>query len=114
TPNVHSKCLTRERWLEDALAKITGEEQGVRPTSAKRSKKPQLSDADVLRLVHYRGIVRRRRAFRLAIGQSLKYCRLCHHAARLQPLADLLEDLPQNRSSGFWQTCAPAETLDVS
>src|SRR4029077_10546991 len=101
TSNIHSKRLPREWLLEDALAEIPGEKQSVRPIAAKRSEKPQLSDADVLRLVHNRGIVGRRSTFRLGVGQGLKHCGLCHQAARFQSLADLLEDLPQNGSPRF-------------
>ena len=82
-------------------------------SAAKRREKPQLRDADVLRLVHDRGIVGRRWTFRLRVGQGLKHCGLGHQAARLQSLAHLLEDLPQNRSSCFRQTCPSAEALDV-
>jgi hypothetical protein len=42
--------------LEDALPKIACKKQGIGPPAAQGGKKPDMSDADVLRLVHHRKI----------------------------------------------------------
>ena len=41
----------REQLLEDALAKIAGKEQAVRPAGTERREEPQMRDGDILRLV---------------------------------------------------------------
>ncbi len=58
-------------------------------------------------------VVGRRWPLRLGVGQRLEHGGLSHEAAGLQSLAHLLEDLPQHHSSGFRQTSAAAEALDV-
>ncbi len=44
--------------LEDSLAQVAGKEKAVRPVAAERGQKPQLSNADVLGLVHHHVIER--------------------------------------------------------
>jgi len=41
----------RERLLEDALSEVTSEKESVGPPAPQGGKKPDMSDADVLRLV---------------------------------------------------------------
>ncbi len=58
--HIHAERLPREGLLENALAKITGKEQSIRPAGGESGKKAQFGDADVLRFVHHRSIVGRR------------------------------------------------------
>ncbi len=52
-PHIDPEFLPRERLLEDALAKVAREEQGVGCRRRDRCQKPQLGHAEILRLVHH-------------------------------------------------------------
>ena len=54
--NVHAQRFPGEGLLEDPLAEVAGEEQGVGTIPAQGGEEPQLGDADVLRLVHDREV----------------------------------------------------------
>jgi hypothetical protein len=55
-PYIDTQGLPREGLLEDALPEVIGEKESVWPTCPQSGKEPDMSDADVLRLVHDREV----------------------------------------------------------
>ena len=52
SPDIDPQRFPGKRRLENSLSWITYEKEAVWPLAAQRSKKTELGDADVLRLIH--------------------------------------------------------------
>ena len=51
-PDVHAEALPGERLLKNSLPKVAGEKEGIWLTTPQGCKKPEMGNADVLRLVY--------------------------------------------------------------
>ena len=56
SPDIHAEGLPGEGLLEDALAQVAREKEGIGATSAQGGKEPEMGDANVLRLVDDREV----------------------------------------------------------
>ena len=100
--------------MEDALAEVTGEEQGVGTTATEGSEESQSRNADVLRFVHDGEVERRVLGFGQHRRQGGEQTGMRGELPLLQSSAHPLEDGPQHRSLGLGQPGLATEPGDIA
>ena len=103
-----------ERRLEDPLSEIPGKEQLVRPPSAEGREKPQLRDADVLRLVDHAEVERWMRSLCHLHRQPREHAGLRQLPLFGEGRPDPREDRPEQLPLLLGQPGLAAEPLHVT
>src|SRR5262249_17755972 len=90
TSDINAERLPREWLLEDALAEIASEEQGIRSQIFESGEKPNMSDTNILCLVHHREIEDHLLGFRDCCRKRREQLGMRDQALRLQARTDAL------------------------
>jgi hypothetical protein len=111
--DIDAERLPGEGLLEDPLAQIAGEKKAVRPARPERGEKPQLGDADVLRLVHNGKVERRMVTLRKPGSETAEQAGGGDQAPVVQAGADAIEDRPEADPLRLRQARLTAQPPDV-
>ena len=114
SPGLDAQRLPGKRRLENPLSQIAREKEAVRPLAAQRGEKTQLSDTDVLGLVHDGEVERRIPAILELPGEQAEHAGPSHQTPVPKFGLDLLNDGPERRTLLHGQARLASKPSDIA
>ena len=112
--NIDTQRFPGEGLLKDPLAEVPGKKESVRTIRAEGSEKPQVRNADVLRLVHDREVERRMLAPGHDRSQAAEQASVRDQVPGCQTSADAIEDGPEDGALRLGESCLSAQAHDIA